>query len=198
MGVLANSSYESQHFRELDLAGESVSGIEFEDCRFSQCAFAGTHFERCNFVDCEFENCDLNLADLGYSKLSDVSFRSCKLRGVDWARVSWPRVLFAAPLQFYECLLDDSSFFGLDLPELIAEDCRLCSVDFREANLSSASFRGSDLSGAQFSKSVLEKADFCAAQNYYIDIFNSPMRGAKFSRYEALVLLDSLDIELSD
>lgn len=198
MSALGDSNYDSQAFRELDLAGQCLSGVEFEDCRFFQCNFSETHFERCNFVDCEFENCDLNLLNLGYSKLSEVVFRSCKLRGVDWGRVSWPRVLFSSPVEFSECLLDDSSFYGLALPDLTLEGCRLCRVDFREADLSGANLQGADLSKAQFSKTVLAKADFRGAENYSIDIFSNRIGAAKFSRYEAMSLLDSLDIELSD
>lgn len=198
MTAFTDSSYYSQTFSELEMQDQCIEGVEFEGCHFKQCNFSQASFQRCNFVDCEFEQCDLNLLDLGYSKFSDSLFRDCKMRGVDWSKVSWPRVLFAAPVQFFQCLLDDASFYGLQLPELIVEDCRACRADFREADLSQASFQRSDLSGAQFSKTVLERADFRDAHNYHIDIFHNRISGAKFTRYEALSLLDSLDIELSN
>ncbi len=198
MQAFTDSSYWSAQFADMDISKQQLSEIEFDGCCFTRCNFSGAVLSRCNFVDCEFEHCDLNLVDLGYSKFADVVFSHCKLRGVDWARVSWPRVLFSAPLQFQQCLLDDASFYGVQLPELIMENCRARHADFRDADLSKASFCRSDLGGAQFANTVLEEADFCEAQDYHIDIFHNRIKGAKFSRYDALSLLDSLEIELHD
>jgi uncharacterized protein YjbI with pentapeptide repeats len=118
--------------------------------------------------------------------------------GVDWTKADWPRHSFAANLKFNECIINDSSFFGLNFSELVLEHCKAHDVDFRNGNFSKAKFCYTDFTGSLFSKTNLKQADFSEAENYDIDIFNNEITGARFSRYEAVRLLDSLDIELVD
>lgn len=61
-------------------------------------------------------------------------------------------------------------------------------ADFTETNFSNSLFMQTDLSNA----------DLTEANNYNIDIRFNEVKKAKFSRYEALRLLDLLDIELVD
>ncbi|WP_434940704.1 hypothetical protein ACRWQN_10470 [Shewanella sp. HL-SH8] len=44
----------------------------------------------------------------------------------------------------------------------------------------------------------LQKADFAESTNFNINVLENTLKQAKFSRYEALNLLDSLGIELVD
>ena len=118
--------------------------------------------------------------------------------GIDWTRAAWPRLVFSTALQFRHCILNDSSFFGLPLDEIVFEACKAHDVDFREGSFCGASFVESDLTHSLFGKSNLTRADFTDASNYDIDIFNNRLSQAKFSRYEAIRLLNSLDIELLD
>lgn len=52
--------------------------------------------------------------------------------------------------------------------------------------------------GSLFNKTILNRADFTDAVNYQINILQNEVTKAKFSRFEALNLLHSLDIELVD
>ena len=55
-----------------------------------------------------------------------------------------------------------------------------------------------DFAGSLFNEINLAGADFTEASNCDIDVLNNGIRKAKFTRYEALDLLDSLGIELID
>jgi hypothetical protein len=49
-----------------------------------------------------------------------------------------------------------------------------------------------------FGKTNLVSADMTEALNYNIDLHENNIKNAKFSRYEAMRLLDCLEIELVD
>ena len=181
-----------------DYSGASIGGKEFDGCTFRDCNFTEATFSRCTFSDCLFEHCNLSLVDLDYSRFSDVEFIGCKLVGVNWTRANWPQMLFSSPLSFVESILNESSFFGLTLQELVLEGCKAVNVDFREGDFTSARFGGSDFSGALFFKTNLTSVDFVEATDYAIDLFSNEIRHAKFERFEALRLLECLDVELVD
>ncbi|MBN7797086.1 pentapeptide repeat-containing protein [Parahaliea mediterranea] len=192
------SEFWSQNFDSLELSGEILDGLEFDGCTFHNCNFSETTLKRCNFVDCEFSQCNLSVASIEYSRFADVVFRESKLVGINWTKVDWPRLLLGAPFAFYKCILHDSSFYGLSLAELVLEDCGAHRVDFREGNFSKANFIYTDFSESHFDKTDLSGADFAEASNYDIDIYRNTIKGARFTRFDAVRLLDSLDIKLVD
>jgi uncharacterized protein YjbI with pentapeptide repeats len=57
---------------------------------------------------------------------------------------------------------------------------------------------GTDLSESIFSNANLSGADFVDATDFNIDIFTCKLEHAKFDRFEAIRLLNFLDIELID
>lgn len=198
MDLAAKSEYWSETFKGLDLSGAELASIEFDGCTFEKCDFSEATFDHCNFVDCEFIGCNLSLLETGYSKFSDVSFRECKLIGINWTKVSWPRLIFTSPIKFYQSILNDCSFQGLSLQDLVMEECKAHNVDFREGDFSHSSFTYADLTGCLFNNTNLSGADFTDATGYDIDIHQNEIKKAKFSRFEAVRLLDCLEIELVD
>lgn len=193
-----NNEYYSTHFDGLQLAGASFSEIVFEGCSFQQCNFSDARFYKCKFVDCEFNASNLSNIKVDYSRWIDVSFNGSKLVGVDWTKADWPRFNLTAAISFSECILNDSSFFGLTLNELELAHCKVHDVDFRNGNFSKSSFIYSDFTNSLFMKTNLQETDFSEAENYDIDIFNNDIKSARFSRMEAVRLLHCLDIELVD
>jgi len=77
-------------------------------------------------------------------------------------------------------------------------ECRAKEVDFRNATLTNANFIGTDFKGALFSNTHLEGANFTDSSNTMIDIRSNHLKGAIFSRYEALFLLETMGIVLVD
>ena len=192
------AEYISQTFKGLEAAGQVYNQVTFEDFHFDNCNFSEAHFSKCKFVDCVFTASNLSNIKINYSKLFDVSFHQCKLVGVDWARADWPRFNVISPIKFVECILNDSSFFGLDLIEMTLEHCKAHDVDFRNGNYMKSRFCHTDFTNSLFMKTNLQEADFTEAQHYDIDIFNNTIKSARFTRLEALGLLTFLDIELVD
>lgn len=198
MDLKNHSEYFSEIFDNLDVTGESFTEITFENCTFQQCNFSDAQFYKCKLVDCVFSASNLSNIKVDYSKFFDVSFKESKLVGVDWTKADWPRFNFTAPISFSDCIINDSSFFGLGLSELKLEHCKAHDVDFRNGNFTKSKFLHTDFTNSLFMKTNLREADFSEAENYDIDIFNNEIKLARFSRHEAVRLLNGLDIELVD
>lgn len=75
-------------------------------------------------------------------------------------------------------------------------ECRAKEVDFRNGTFQKADFTLSDFKGALFGNTHLEEANFTDATNTMIDLRSNYLKGAIFSRYEALYLLESMGIVL--
>ncbi len=190
--------YWSKNFDGLDFSSKQICSTEFEACTFKGCDFSDAVLKRCKFIDCEFVACNLSVVNIEYSRFFDVIFRDSKLIGVNWTRVDWPNMAFSSPIKFYKCIVNDSSFFGLKMQEIVLEECKAHRVDFREGDFSSANFTYTDLSSCLFGGTDLSDADFSEATDYDIDIHQNILRGARFNRFEAVRLLESLEIELID
>jgi len=190
--------YFSKKFNNIELSYEKVENVEFEDCTFVECRFSDTEFVNCRFVDCLFLKTNLSLVIWSRCKFNSLVFDQCKLVGVDWTTVTWPNVVLSAPMKFQQCILNDASFFGLELEELVLEACQAIGVDFREANLEQGCFRQTNFEAALFNDTNLKFVDFTDAINYRIDVLYNEVKGAKFCRQEAISLLEGLEIELVD
>lgn len=187
----------SRRFRGIHRPGVTLEGLHFEDCRFEHCDFSEATLRDCRFRDCEFIDCNLSLVRPLGSQFG-ARFVDSKLVGVDWTLAHWPSIRVDAGIGFERCALNDSSFFGLSLRELVAVECRAHDVDFTEAELEDADFRHSDLRGAIFHRTCLARADFREATDYRIDVLLNDVKQAKFSLPEAVSLLRGLDIDLSE
>jgi len=195
---IKNGEHFSQIFRGLNLSNKKIESTIFEDCTFIECSFSESVFNNSKFVDCEFSKCNLSIIKVKFSKFSDVIFDECKMIGVDWTTVSWPSIKLCSQIKFYKCIINDSVFFGLNLAEIVIEECKAHDVDFRDGDFSESNFSHTDFKGSLFNQTNLSGASFIEAINYSIDINFNNISKAKFSRYEAIRLLDSLDIELVD
>ncbi|ODS22308.1 hypothetical protein AB835_14900 [Candidatus Endobugula sertula] len=192
------SEYISKTFNKLDLSFRELKDIEFDSCKFVNCDFNESIFYKCKLIDCEFEKCNLSLIKLNYTRLLDVFFEDCKIIGVDWTKVDWPNIIPSSPVKFSKCIINDSSFFGLNLKEIMIEECKAHNVDFREGDFRKGSFDYSDLSNSLFNNTNISSASFAEASNYDIDINYNKLTNAKFTKHEATRLLTSLNIQLLD
>ncbi len=78
------------------------------------------------------------------------------------------------------------------------DECKVQDVDFREGDFSHAVMTYSDFTHSLFMRTNLESANFTEATQYSINILENQVKGAKFSKHEAVYLLESLGIELVD
>lgn len=192
----SSKEFDDETFKDLDLDGAVLEGRRFRGCHFLRCNFSHASLVHCRFSDCDFVECNLSLTKVTSSGFADVTFTDCKMVGIQWTDAYWSSIRVAGALAFTRCILNDSTFFGLDLRELKLIDCRAIDVDFTGANCEDADFSHSDLRDSVFRKTRLARANFSDAQNYAIDVFNNDIKHAKFTLPEATSLLYSLDIEL--
>ena len=196
--IVDNLDSFAEEFEGVELQGARVKKAEFEECTFISCDFTETFFHSCKFIDCSFVNCNLSLVKLTDTKISGSSFKSCKMIGIDWTMCNWTSLLSSEPIEFIECILNDSNFFGLTLERLVIKKSSAKDVDFRSGKFVKADFSSSDFKGAWFGSTNLEYANFTDATNTQVDIRTNSLKGAIFSRYEALYLLESMGIVLVD
>lgn len=194
----AGLDYFSKHFTGLDLSRCVLGARSYEECVFTACNFSDATLASCKLLDCGFFDCNLSLAKVAHTRFRAVTFTGCKLVGINWTSAAWQRLATAAPLEFRDCILNDGSFLGLALQELVVEHCKARDVDWRDANLTGANLRHTDLTHALFSRTNLSGADLTGATGYDIDVLNNDVRHARFSRDEAVRLLLGLEIELAD
>ena len=196
--ILDRTDYFDHTFTREDFSNTELTALSFEECRFNECNFSEAALYHCRFTDCQFNNCNLSVIKVKGTRFMAAEFTECKLVGIDWTRAAWPNLQLSSPLSFTRCIVNDSVFFGLHLSELTLVQCKAHDVDFREGNFTDANFSGSDFSYSQFHSTNLSGADFSDAENYAIDLRINTLKGARFSRMEAVCLLESLDIELVD
>lgn len=194
----SQKEYFEETFKRLDLQDLVLVGAEFEECTFIDCNFTSATFERCNFINCSFKGCQLSLISVPYTRLFGISFLECKLVGVDWSRATWSEYHKDFEISFRQCILNDSSFFGLSLQGLVLDECKVQDVDFREGDFSHAVMTYSDFTHSLFMRTNLQSANFVESTQYSINVLENQLKGAKLSKHEAVYLLASLGVELVD
>ncbi len=188
----------SVDFSDVSLAVDVIDNIEFDGCTFDSCDFSETTFRNCKFSDCEFSNSNLNMIKVTNCDFSTVTFFNCKMLAIDWTKAYWRGLSLGSSLKMFNCLISSSSFYGLKQNGVTIQSCRAHDVDFRETQLKNANFSGTDLTNSVFNNTDLTEANFEDAENYDINIKNNQLKKAKFNRFEAVHLLESLGIELID
>lgn len=188
-------SHVSETFRAFRLEAEQLEGAEFDQCFFDRCVFSRSVFAHCRFTSCRFVGCDLSNIGVPSSRFRDVRFEATKLLGVDWTKADAMADAHApTSLSFVECVMDLSSFFGLNLRGAVMQRCSAKEVDLSEADLRGAICRGTNFAGAKFHATNLERADLREASSYTIDPRANRVKAARFSLPEAVALLQGLDV----
>ncbi|WP_101689381.1 pentapeptide repeat-containing protein [Dysgonomonas massiliensis] len=194
--------YENVQFTNESLSELEIANVYFDDCRFEGCDFSYTVFVDCTFVNCVFRNCNMLLVKIPNTNFNEVAFENCDMIGVDWTVARWfrssKRTKQNFPITFRSSRLNNSIFIGLDLTNVLFDDCIIKEAFFKDASMENAVFGKCDLDGAIFNNTYLRGADFSSARNYTIDIRQNNISRAKFSLPEAMSLIYSLDIELQD
>jgi fluoroquinolone resistance protein len=200
MDLLLNdeTEYSSTEFKGVQCRGEEVKSKDFISCNFVKCSFTEAVFRTCKFRDCTFKACDLSLSDLKGCTLLNTRFDDSQLIGINWTDTNWGKNKFLRPADFYHCVINHSTFTGLDLKKIHIHECIARDVDFTEANLTGADCVQTDFTGSRFLHTNLTEADFTGAVNYSIAASQNTLKKTKFSLPEAMSLLYSLDIILTE
>ena len=180
-----------KEFKNITYTDNLISEREFVNCVFENCVLTKLTFEDCYFENCVFKDSDLTMVNVKGSSFRAVKFEGCKMLGILWEEAATPIMI-----NFEECGLSFSSFWGLSLKKIKIEKCIAKEVNFSEANLSQASFKDSDLEGSIFMNTNLIKANFESAYNYFFDVNANKVKGALFSMPEVVSLLTGLGIKI--
>ena len=194
----ANVEFISQQFKGLNYQNVEIIDKEFDECMFVDCTLRETSFVNCRFRDCAFQGSDLSLVRVENCTFTTTTFQDSQLIGINWAEASWHPRGFLKTVDFINCILNYSSFFGLSLKAIKFVNCMAKEVDFAEADLTDAQCLKTDFSNSRFHHTNLTQADFTGATNYAIAADNNVLKTTKFSLPEAMSLLYSLDIILSE
>ncbi len=193
------NEYISQEFKKGALKKGQVSRKEFSSCTFIKCSFNETVFQDCKFRDCTFKECDLSLASLKGSAFTNTRFEDSQLISVNWTETAWATgKVFFKPVDFLGCVINYSTFMGLNLKKATLSKCIAYEVSFEEANLTQADCRFTDFLNSRFVRTDLTEADFTGAKNYTIAANLNTLKKTKFSLPEAMSLLYNLDITLTE
>lgn len=109
---------------------------------------------------------------------------------------AWPSIKLSNTLKFHRCIINDSSFLGLFLKEIVILESKAHDVDFRGTDCHQADFSYTDFKGSLFVNTNLTEANFEEAINYNINVFSNVIKKAKFTLPDAINLLQGLEIEL--
>ena len=183
-------------FEGANAAAIELAGAQFRECRFVRCSLGGSTLRACVFDTCTFEECDLSLVKVPHSSFSATRFVRSKLMGVNWTDAGWSSTRLWTPIGFKKCVLNHSTFLGMDLRAVSFVECTARDVDFRESDLTDCDLTGTDFAGALFGGTNLSGADLRGATDYAIEPGANTLKGARFSLPEAMSLLSGLDIEI--
>ena len=153
---------------------------QYEQCIFVKCKFTETQFRDCKFYDCEFKSCDLSLIKVIGCEFSNVLIEDSKAVGINWAELRLPMIRVYCPVEFIRSNINYSNFLGMDLREIQIVECQAREANFSEANLSKSKLTDTDFTNSSFNRTNLSEADLTHSINYYIDVFCSQIKGAKF------------------
>lgn len=184
-----NMIIEDQVFERLHI----LTTTRHEACQFRNCNFERQYFTNYKFIDCYFENCNLSLLEAEGIMLQDCQFENCKIVGFQFSKATSFNISFS----FNNCILDHSSFYGLNINKTIFKDCSIKEVDFENTDLRLSIFDNCNLERTIFHNTNLQQADFRTAYNYILDPDANKIKAAKFSKEGLAGLLVKHQIKIS-
>jgi len=179
-----------ENFHSLDYSDpENILADSYENCIFSTCHFQAADLDKIRFENCTFDQCNFSMANL-----LDSRFQYCIFKGGKFLATDWSRARELKEPKFSHCNMEGSVFNHLDIRYGEFKDCHLIATSFLEVKLQDAVFCHSDLQEAIFEQCQMERCDFRGAKDYQIDIQQNTIRGAQFSRDEAIGLLVGMGV----
>lgn len=154
-------------FTGLDLCGEDLREMCFEQCVFEGCRFTGADLRGASFSDAELKHCELSAV-----RADGAYFLRCRLRGIKAlaAALADSRL---AHVELTECSLAEANFTGASI-----ELARMEACDFTGACLAECRHKGLSLSKDRFLRT---------------SFFKTPLAGLDFtdSELEGVVVSDT-------
>jgi len=165
---------------------------EFEASKFAACDLSNFDLSDTTFIDCSFKECNLSGVKLKNTVLRNCSFEQCKMLGLHFDHCN----TFIFKVDFQNCQLNMSSFFGVSLGQTVWNSCDLREADFGSAQMQETNLSNCDLEGAIFEQTNLKSADLRMAKNFVINPNQNQIQNAKFAHDNLRGLLAHLKIDI--
>lgn len=179
-----------QIFKKINFQDEGFDIESYECCTFIECDLAEIDLIGSRFIECTFDGCNLANVGLRQVVMQDTVFKECKMIGLRMEDMDD----LGLKIDFQECVLNFTSFYGMKLKKCQFSSCIMHDVDFSDSDLTGIDITDCDLTGATFDNTILEKSNLEGSYNFKINPTNNRIRGARFSKTELSGLLDSLGI----
>jgi uncharacterized protein YjbI with pentapeptide repeats len=194
-GLADGGDYDTLHFDQVTFEDVDASSARFLECAFSRVSVQGGRLRRSRFSDVWLKDVRLALPDLAETQWTDATFLGGVVAGVQAFGARLTRVVFS------DCKLDSVNFRDAGLSDVIFTNCLLRDVDFGEARLARTVFSDCRLTGVDFSKASLDRVDLRGSELGLI-VGTDPLRGAIISSGQlatiAPVLAEALGIVVDD
>jgi uncharacterized protein YjbI with pentapeptide repeats len=196
-------------------SGELSPHGEYDGDHFSKLAFDQPSAANSRFLECALTGVTLRGGELRRSRLSDVWIEDSQLITTGLAETNWLDVTVSGALiagseafgsglrrvTFRNCKLDSVNFRDAGLTDVVFDGCQLLSPDFGGATLTRVSFGGSRLVQADLTRATLDQADLRGAELGLI-IGPGSLQGAIISTGQlvtlAPVLAETIGIVVED
>ena len=190
--------FESQEYHGISFDQRQLQSKEFSACTFVKCSFREISFRESKFRNCTFKKCTLSLVDIKGCTFIDTRFEDSQLIGFNWTDAVYSRSKLSRFAYFNGCVINHSTFLGMDLKKVNITRCVARDVDFAESDLTQANLTFTDFHSSRFLHTNLTEADLTGATNYVISPNLNILKQTKFSLPEAMALLYGLDIVLTE
>jgi uncharacterized protein YjbI with pentapeptide repeats len=100
-------------FKDIVLTTETLRDIVFEECTFEKCNFLDCKFYSTRFEKCTFTKCTINGVKFRNCIFDEADFKNSKIIATDFSEVK-----DFESVHFEDCILDYSSFYGVDARNL--------------------------------------------------------------------------------
>ena len=184
--IEVDGDYDGVLISDASLGHATVDGVAGSGSRFVESALTGLAFDsgtlrKCRMSDVWIGDTRLVAVNLAESSLIDTWLSGCVLAGVQAFS------LLARRVSFRNCKLDSVNFRDASLTDVTFEDCVLRDADFAGAKLTRVRFPGCTLTGATFTKATCSAVDLRGASLGITAGFDA-LRGATIDSLQLMAL----------
>ena len=194
-GLSPDGNYDTAHFDQLAFDDVSAANARFLECAFTRVSFQGGQLRRARFSQIWLRDVRVIGTVLAETDWQDATFVATVVAGAETFGAQLRKVTFR------ECKLDSVNLRDATLTDVTFDNCLLREVDFGGAALTRVSFPDSRLDQADFSRVTLKDVDLRGAE-LNVTITPGSLRGAIITPGQLMaaapLLAETLGIVVTD
>ncbi len=194
-GLRPDEDYDTVHFDQLAFDDASAANARFMECAFTQVSFQAGRLRRARFTHVWLRDVRMMGTCLAETSWQDATFTAAVIAGAEAYGAQFRNVTFR------ECKLDSVNFRDAVLMDVAFENCLLREVDFGGAQLTRMVCTNTRLDQTDFSRVTLDDVDLRGAE-LNITITPGSLRGAIITSAQLMaaapLLAETLGIVVTD